>query len=386
VWQELDFVIKTHAAAGRDIYFTIYGTPSWAARAPFIMSQGGVAPSAPVANTEDLALFVKALIARYNYAGSPAPIRYLEVWNEPNFRGNSECSFSGQMFTWKFTESAGTNTGLPLAVGDQVFFTSTGTLPTGLKTGTPYFVKAISGTQFSISATKGGSAITVSRGSGILRCHVLQAFFWGQSSDMAAMAKAAYQAAKSIDSSVKIISPGFTGTLHPKDNQVTTFLNAPDSKGGYGRNWCDAIAFHPYDTTVDGSTAPPQLHAVIQAVRKFVIGAGVPESMPLLISEQGWQASSATARSYFLASDEATQAKKMVRHALISAACGMQKHIFYDHDGPYLGNTMIANSEAKQSLLNQFHNHICGQKIISCEILASGAVRVSLANGQVHTV
>lgn len=385
-WAELDTVIRTHSLAGRDIYFTIFGTPAWAARNGFRLGPDSVASSAPANNPADLALFVKALVSRYNYAGSTTPIRYLELWNEPNVRGNSVCTFSGSSFTWKFTESNGLNTGLPLVPGDQIFFTSTGSLPTGLATGKVYYVRTVSGAQFTVSATKSGAAITPSLGSGALSCHFLNTFFWGQSGDMAAMAKAAYQAAKAIDPSITVVSPGFTGGLNPKDNQVSSFLNASDGSGGYGRNWCDAIAFHPYDTTVNGTTAAPQLHAVIQAVRSFAAAAGAPASMPFLISEQGWQSTSSVAQSYFLSSADALQANKIVRHALVSAACGMRKHIFYDYDGPYLGSLSVSKSAAKQSMLNWLHTTICGQTIISCEILASGAVRVALANGQVHTV
>jgi hypothetical protein len=55
------------------------------------------------------------------------------------------------------------------AVNDMVVFTTTGALPTGLTAGTTYFIisAGLSGSQFEVSATKGGSAInTSSAGSG----------------------------------------------------------------------------------------------------------------------------------------------------------------------------------------------------------------------------
>lgn len=55
------------------------------------------------------------------------------------------------------------------AANDMVVFSTTGTLPTGLTAGTTYFVIAsgLSGSQFEVSATKGGSAInTTGAGSG----------------------------------------------------------------------------------------------------------------------------------------------------------------------------------------------------------------------------
>ncbi len=50
-----------------------------------------------------------------------------------------------------------------LAVNDQVKFTTTGALPTGLTAGTTYFVKTVASVDtFTVSATAGGSAITTS--------------------------------------------------------------------------------------------------------------------------------------------------------------------------------------------------------------------------------
>lgn len=52
-------------------------------------------------------------------------------------------------------------TGHGLTAGDQVKFTTTGALPTGITAGTTYFVKEVlSVDTFSISATAGGTAIT----------------------------------------------------------------------------------------------------------------------------------------------------------------------------------------------------------------------------------
>ncbi len=55
-----------------------------------------------------------------------------------------------------------------LANGDQVKFSTTGALPTGLTAGTTYFVVGAAENTFSVSATKGGAAIeTTSTQSGV---------------------------------------------------------------------------------------------------------------------------------------------------------------------------------------------------------------------------
>lgn len=50
--------------------------------------------------------------------------------------------------------------------GDAVYFSTSGTLPTGLTPGTIYYVVTPSGLTFSVSATKGGAPIDTSGGAG----------------------------------------------------------------------------------------------------------------------------------------------------------------------------------------------------------------------------
>jgi hypothetical protein len=54
------------------------------------------------------------------------------------------------------------STSLNLGNGTALVLSTTGALPTGLVVGTVYYVVAVSGTQFSLAATPGGSAITTS--------------------------------------------------------------------------------------------------------------------------------------------------------------------------------------------------------------------------------
>ena len=388
IWSELDSIILAETQAGRDIYFTICGTPAWAARPDMVFLGGTTGPSSPPASMSSLSLFITALLTRYNtntVFTRPTPIKYLEIWNEPEVRNNSACTFLASTLTWSFAESGGINTGLPFVINDQVFFTTSGVLPAGITAHTPYFIASVTGADFTIAASAGGAPLTLSGGTGMLYCHRLyNSFFWGNSTDIAAMAKTVYQTAKSIDASITITSPGFAGGLNPADNEISSFLNASDGAGQFGKNWIDAVAIHPYDTTVDGTTSVPQLAATINQVKALITSAGLNPNLPLLISEQGWI--SPRSDSYFLNSPEDEQAKKIIRHLLISSASSVQKHILYSYDDAYMGTPFISNSALKQSMLNWFHQNICGKRITSCHILNSSAVKLTLENGATFTI
>ncbi len=70
------------------------------------------------------------------------------------------------------TTTLTTSTQNKLVVGDVVIFTSSGAVPTGLSAGSipplvnPYWVVSVAGNDISVSATRGGSAISLSAGSG----------------------------------------------------------------------------------------------------------------------------------------------------------------------------------------------------------------------------
>jgi hypothetical protein len=84
-WRILDRWVATHSGAGRDLMYTLYGTPAWASTRPdrpdlYGLGGGNSRPRDPAA----LDRFVRALVARYNGDGTRR-LRYLEIWNEPDF-------------------------------------------------------------------------------------------------------------------------------------------------------------------------------------------------------------------------------------------------------------------------------------------------------------
>jgi hypothetical protein len=79
--------------------------------------------------------------------------------------GDLTLVYFGRSYTFTFSGSAITPSTQVFAVDDVVRFTTTGTLPTGLALNTSYYVVSV-GSTITVSATQGGSAISLSGGSG----------------------------------------------------------------------------------------------------------------------------------------------------------------------------------------------------------------------------
>jgi hypothetical protein len=80
-------------------------------------------------------------------------------------KGDLTLTYYARKYTFTFSGSAITPSTQVFAVDDVVQFTTTGTLPTGLALSTNYYVVSV-GATITVSATLGGSAISLSGGSG----------------------------------------------------------------------------------------------------------------------------------------------------------------------------------------------------------------------------
>ncbi len=79
---ELDSWVNTHYAAGRDLIFTLFGTPTWASARPTENGAYGgsnLGYQAEPLDMTDWDFYCTTIATRYN-----GKIKYYEVWNEPN--------------------------------------------------------------------------------------------------------------------------------------------------------------------------------------------------------------------------------------------------------------------------------------------------------------
>jgi hypothetical protein len=105
-WADLDSLVNTHHAAGRDMIFQLFGTPQWASARPTERNAYSDQPGSAIefnrgigAEPSDMTKwddFCRAVAVRYT-----GKIRYYEVWNEVNHQSDgagtvgTACYFSG---------------------------------------------------------------------------------------------------------------------------------------------------------------------------------------------------------------------------------------------------------------------------------------------------
>ena len=83
-WSAMDLWVNTHAAQGRTLLYTVYGTPDWVTSAPQLKDPyGRPGGSSPPRALQPLHDFITALVKRYN--AQQTRIQFLEIWNEPHF-------------------------------------------------------------------------------------------------------------------------------------------------------------------------------------------------------------------------------------------------------------------------------------------------------------
>jgi hypothetical protein len=99
-WSNLDSWVSTHHASGRDLVFTLFGTPTWASARPSEVGAYGstyLGVSAEPSDMADWDAFCTAVATRYL-----GKIKYYEVWNEPNLNNNGTTT-SGSNFYFSGT-------------------------------------------------------------------------------------------------------------------------------------------------------------------------------------------------------------------------------------------------------------------------------------------
>lgn len=108
-WQSTDDYILYHYGKGREILYTLYQTPTWAAPNTVLDGYGYAGGGGVPTDLTYASTFITALLSRYNAVSPVNPngnkmIKIVELWNEPSFSpvgtvGGSWCGTHSELAT-----------------------------------------------------------------------------------------------------------------------------------------------------------------------------------------------------------------------------------------------------------------------------------------------
>lgn len=198
-------------------------------------------------------------------------------------------------------------------------------------------------------------------------------FFWGSAADMAAMAKTINIAAKAVDASIQVLSPGFT-----LGQQIVSFLTAADGSGGFGKNHIDGLCCHFYD--VQAYKEYPGRSSVADFMywlKKYLSDSGMSTTFPVYDTEHGWY----DAAHPWLSKPESERATELRRIAAVQASHGIKSVAWYSYDGSFIGTPNIANSMAMSKAIQDCHTVLGGKQLRSIGIRLDGSWLITTDSG-----
>lgn len=207
-------------------------------------------------------------------------------------------------------------------------------------------------------------------------------FYKDTPESMAQMNRTIYQAAKAVDSTITVFTPGvvdcYINDFDPQPNptKVSKLAAASDSNSGTGKLWHEELGWHWYDyqSPANAATNALKLNKLITTMRTVHTVGGYSSSLPMHITEiggWGWSVSTPT---------DANKVKWILRTAMIAAARGIKSISYYAHeDANYLGapatNATIA---AAMTLAN---NSLVSKVIRQGAILQTNEVWIEFTDG-----
>ncbi len=198
--------------------------------------------------------------------------------------------------------------------------------------------------------------------------------YWRDSAaDLAALCRAAYQAAKAADPGIVVMSPPFNDLFEgPKAyKKVVDWANASDGAGGTGRQWADVMAFHYYHYWDEN---PVEMLDLIEGMRLTRAEIGRP-NWDLYLTEIGDNKTWTN-----LSPSLEVKARTIRRWMLLGAAGGVKMLGLYSHELNHLGNP--AQNAPIARAIDEMYAMLSGATITAGTLYKDGRVEVTFAGGR----
>jgi hypothetical protein len=204
-------------------------------------------------------------------------------------------------------------------------------------------------------------------------------YFTGTPEALAHMARAVFQAVKSVDPNALVLSPAPTGLEYPwvsgdrsgTDN-LDLFMAASDGAGGTGRDWIDVVAFHSYSH--DGYNNLFAIPQMVVNVRAVMALRGLGER-PIWITETS--AITPQLKSFVVEHQQGFIARSL----LLALGSGVDRVVWYAWDDP-LG---FARQPAVAAYWNEITGLLAGATISLVNSLRNRRV-AAVIDGKRHLI
>jgi len=213
-------------------------------------------------------------------------------------------------------------------------------------------------------------------------------FFKDTAATLAEMCRTMYQAAKAVDSTITVLSPGIVDTAYtdqssgysmdpePEPNKCSKLADASDNNAGTGKLWHEELAWHWYDYQPPTNAAinALKLNKLITSMRTVHTDAGYSATLPMHITEiAGWGWSETTP-------SDANKVLWIQRTASIAAARGIKTVDYYAHeDVNYLGAP--ATNATIAAGITSAHSALANKTIRQAAILSTNQVWIEFTDG-----
>jgi hypothetical protein len=192
--------------------------------------------------------------------------------------------------------------------------------------------------------------------------------------NLAILQQAAYQAAKAVDPSIKVLTPGFTGIDQYLDSLgptlIAAYLNTQLPDGTYCRQYVDGLAVHLYGASVDPTTV--NLH---DTCRKQLQWGGMAYTTPLYNTECGMLHPADNTGAYnagywfFQQATNRMRGRYIVRLTLLHAVLGAESSSWWHFVSPECGSPGRYPSNAAE--WPTFRQKLVGRTVTKLEVFST---------------